>query len=94
VSSSRRRRAVLALAVNNWLSRGYLAAVVLTAGFALYEDVFVSHADASRQRSPVGFKDGLSAFQPQFEGLRAGTAWTRTAMRVVLHRNVLRRHGS
>jgi hypothetical protein len=38
---------VLALAVNNWLSRGYLAAVVLTAGFALYEDVFVSHADAS-----------------------------------------------
>jgi hypothetical protein len=47
VSSSRRSRAVLALAVNNWLSRGYLAAVVLTAGFALYEDVFVSHADAS-----------------------------------------------
>ncbi|GGQ90018.1 hypothetical protein GCM10010251_00100 [Streptomyces aurantiogriseus] len=38
---------MLTLAVNNWVSRGYLAAVVLTGGFALYEDVFVSHADAS-----------------------------------------------
>lgn len=47
MSSSRRSRAVLALAVNNWLSRCYLAAVVLTAGFALYEDLFVSRADAS-----------------------------------------------
>jgi hypothetical protein len=47
VSFSHRSRAVLALTVNNWLSRGYLAAVVLTTGWALYEDVFVSHADAS-----------------------------------------------
>ncbi|MEU2284961.1 hypothetical protein ABZ614_23985 [Streptomyces sp. NPDC013178] len=47
MSSSRRGRAVLALAVNNWLSRGYLAAVVLTGGYALCEDVLVSQADAS-----------------------------------------------
>lgn len=47
MSSSRRSRAVLALAANNWLSRCYLAAVVLTAGFALWEDLFMSHADAS-----------------------------------------------
>ncbi|RSM56848.1 hypothetical protein DMH04_56670 [Kibdelosporangium aridum] len=38
---------MLALATNNWLSRCYLAAVVLTAGSSLYEDIFVSHADAS-----------------------------------------------
>ncbi|WP_128379666.1 SCO4225 family membrane protein [Streptomyces cavernae] len=47
MSSSSRSRAVLALAVNNWLSRGYLAAVVLTAGYALYEDLFVAQTDAS-----------------------------------------------
>ncbi|MGP4007706.1 SCO4225 family membrane protein [Streptomyces sp. 4N124] len=47
MSYSRRSRAMLALAVNSWLSRCYLAAVVLTAGFALYEDLFVSRVDAS-----------------------------------------------
>ena len=47
MSFTRRSRAVLALAMNNWLSRCYLAAVVLTAGSSLYEDIFVSDADAS-----------------------------------------------
>ncbi|PAZ13864.1 hypothetical protein CLM62_20430 [Streptomyces sp. SA15] len=47
MSSSRRSRALLALATDNWLSRCYLAAVVLASGFALYDDLFVTHADAS-----------------------------------------------
>ena len=47
MSSPRRVRAVLALAANNWLSRCYLAAVVFTTGIALWEDLFVSPADAS-----------------------------------------------
>jgi hypothetical protein len=47
VSFLHRARAVLALAVNNWPAREYLAAVALTGGYALYEDVFVSPADAS-----------------------------------------------
>ncbi|MER5215719.1 hypothetical protein ABT063_35650 [Streptomyces sp. NPDC002838] len=47
MSSSRRSRAVLALAADNWLSRCYLAAVVLASGFTLYDDLFVTHADAS-----------------------------------------------
>ncbi|MBQ0985438.1 hypothetical protein KBZ10_13115 [Streptomyces sp. F63] len=47
MTSSRRLRAVLAPAVDNWVSRCYLAAVAVTAGFALYEDLFVSQADAS-----------------------------------------------
>ncbi|MFJ8110099.1 SCO4225 family membrane protein [Streptomyces sp. NPDC096132] len=47
MNATNRFRAALALAVNNWVSRAYLAAVALTAGFALYEDLFVSQADAS-----------------------------------------------
>ncbi|NBM21308.1 SCO4225 family membrane protein, partial [Streptomyces sp. GC420] len=47
MSSSRRSRAVFAPAVDNWLSRCYLAAVALTTGYALLEELFVSHADAS-----------------------------------------------
>ncbi|MEU4681842.1 SCO4225 family membrane protein [Streptomyces xinghaiensis] len=47
MTSSRRLRAALAPAVDNWLCRCYLAAVAVTAGAALYEDLFVSQADAS-----------------------------------------------
>ena len=47
MSSSRRSRVVLALAADNWLSRCYLAAVVLASVFTLYDDLFVTHADAS-----------------------------------------------
>lgn len=47
MTPARRSRAVLALSVNNWPSRGYLAAVVLTAGFAVYDYLFVTHPDAS-----------------------------------------------
>ncbi|GAA3796237.1 SCO4225 family membrane protein [Streptomyces phyllanthi] len=43
----RRSRAMLALAVGNWLSRGYLAVVGLTAGYAIFEDVYLDPADAS-----------------------------------------------
>jgi hypothetical protein len=40
MSFSRCSRAVLALATNNWLSRCYLAAVVLVTGLTLWEEVF------------------------------------------------------
>jgi hypothetical protein len=44
---SRRIRSALALTVDNWLSRCYLGAVALATGFALYDQLFVDHADAS-----------------------------------------------
>ncbi|MER5430513.1 hypothetical protein [Streptomyces sp. NPDC002588] len=47
MSSSRRSRTVLALAVNNWVSRAYLAAVALAVGIALCEDVFTNHSNTS-----------------------------------------------
>ncbi|MGW0708223.1 SCO4225 family membrane protein [Streptomyces sp. NPDC002643] len=47
MSYSRRARALFALAVNNWVSRAYLAVVALTGGYALYEELFLSRADAS-----------------------------------------------
>lgn len=47
MSFLRRSRAVLALATDNWLSRGYLTVVELAAGYALFEDVYLDPADAS-----------------------------------------------
>lgn len=47
MGSARRGRAVLALAVNNWLSRCYLAAVALCTAYTLWEDIFLKEADAS-----------------------------------------------
>lgn len=44
---ARRIRDVLALAVNNWPAREYLFGVAMTGGYALYEDIFLSPADAS-----------------------------------------------
>ncbi|MEU9466255.1 hypothetical protein AB0D78_06285 [Streptomyces avermitilis] len=44
---SRRSRALLAPAGDNWLSRVYLAVVVAATGFVLYDAAFVSHPDAS-----------------------------------------------
>lgn len=43
----RRIRTVLALAVDNWASRAYLAVIAAATGWVLYDAAFVEHQDAS-----------------------------------------------